>query len=357
MAKKKGKLTWEKIAIAALAAIFLFSLASMIAVKFIYDNQFPRYERHDETVTASLRYSDYAEDYPRNLVSFKSGDNNLQGYLYGENNAPGLVIVAHGIGGGADSYLPQIFYFLDQGWQVFAYDATGSFDSEGKSTRGFPQSLLDLKAALDYIATQPALASQDKLLFGHSWGGYAVAAVLRYDYDIGGVVTVAAADGAMDIVVEQARNMMGVFADIQYPFLWLYQRMLFGKVTDISAAEAISSSDVPVLIIHGTEDEMISYTGSAIIARMEQITSAKAKSIAVSEPDRNGHNSLFRSREAIEYIEGVNDEYRQLYDRHDQNIPYAINQEFYKNIDRALAQDLDPDLMQQINQFFLDCVT
>ena len=41
-----------------------------------------------------------------------------------------------GIGGGADSYLPQITYFLDQGWRVFAYDATGSFDSEGKTTKG-----------------------------------------------------------------------------------------------------------------------------------------------------------------------------------------------------------------------------
>lgn len=355
MQKIKKKITWKNVLVVAVAVVLIFSLISMIAVKLIYDNQFPRYERHDETITAGLRYDDYAEKYPRSLLQFKSGNNNLQGYLYGESSQQGLVIVSHGIGGGADTYLPQIFYFLDQGWQVFAYDATGSFDSEGKSTRGFPQSLLDLKAALDYIDTNSQLSKLDKVLFGHSWGGYAVAAVLGDDYAISGVVSVAAPDTAMGIVLEQARHMMGMFADIQYPFLWMYQRMLFGKAADISAIDAINSADVPILIIHGTEDEMVSYTGSAIIARMDQITNENVRSIAVSEAGRNGHNSLFRSQAAIAYIDEVNKNYRQLYDLHEQNIPYDIDQAFYKTLDRSLAQDLNQELMGQINQFFLDC--
>lgn len=69
------------------------------------------------------------------MVSFKSGDNNLRGYLYGQGQDQGLVVVAHGLGGGADSYLPQITYFVDQGWRVFAYDATGSFDCEARQLK------------------------------------------------------------------------------------------------------------------------------------------------------------------------------------------------------------------------------
>lgn len=48
-------------------------------------------------------------------------------------------MVVHGLGGGADSYLPEIQYFLDQGWSVFAYDATASYSSEGEAARGFPR--------------------------------------------------------------------------------------------------------------------------------------------------------------------------------------------------------------------------
>lgn len=356
MPKNKKKITWKKITVIIASVILLFSLISMIAVKFIYDSQFPRYERHDETISAGLRYSDYAEEYPRRLFSFQSGDNTLQGYLYGEDNDQGLVVVAHGIGGGADSYLPQILSFVRQGWQVLAYDATGSFDSEGKSTRGFPQSLLDLDAAMQYIESQPELSALPLLLFGHSWGGYAVAAILHYDYDIRGVVTVSAADGAMAIISEQGRRMMGFFIDVQYPFLWLYQRLLFGDAVDLKASEAINSTDIPVMVIHGTEDEMINYDDSAIIAHKDEIRTENTVFISADSPGRNGHNSLFRSQNAIDYIDEVNKEYRQLYDEHNQNIPYAINQEFYASIDREQAQELDPNLMAEINRFLLSCI-
>ncbi len=151
--------------------LLLFSIISMVISIVVYNGQFPRYERHDISVSAGLRYEDLKERYPRRLVSFKSGPNRLQGYVYGVNQAKGLVVVVHGLGGGADSYLSQITYFVDQGWRVFAYDATGSFDSEGNSTKGFPQVLIDLDAALMYIESQEDFASLPVLLFGHSWGG------------------------------------------------------------------------------------------------------------------------------------------------------------------------------------------
>lgn len=131
--------------------VLIFSILSMIVVSIIYNGQFPRYDRHDSTITAGLRYEDLETVYPRSLVSFKSGNNTLQGYIYGQNQNQGLVVVAHGLGGGADSYLSQITYFVDQGWQVFAYDATGSFDSEGKTTKGFPQALIDLEIGRAHV--------------------------------------------------------------------------------------------------------------------------------------------------------------------------------------------------------------
>lgn len=313
-----------------------------------------QYDRHDTTVTAGLRYEDLEEQYPRSLVSFESGNNRLQGYVYGLNQEQGLVVVAHGLGGGADSYLSQITYSVDQGWRVFAYDATGSFDSEGKTTKGFPQALIDLDAALTYINTQEEFATLPILLFGHSWGGYAVANLLYYDYEIAGVATVSGANSPMEMILEQGRSMMGGFLNIQYPYLWLYQRSLFGETASLNAVDAINRSNVPVLIIHGTEDELVAYEGSSIISKLDAITNPNVRTIALSEPGRSGHNNLFRSNAGMDYIDEINTVYRKLYDRYEHNIPYDVKQDFYLEIDRVLAQDLNRDLMDEIQSFFLE---
>jgi uncharacterized protein len=76
--------------------ILLFSIISMITVVFLYNGQFPRYDRHDTTVTAGLRYEDLEAQYPRNLVSFKSGTNRLQGYVYGLDQEQGFFLESIG---------------------------------------------------------------------------------------------------------------------------------------------------------------------------------------------------------------------------------------------------------------------
>ena len=352
--QNKNNRTVKIIAMSIAGLIVIFSLISMIIVVVIYNGQFPRYERHDTTVTAGLRYEDLEAKYPRSLVNFESGNNRLQGYIYGQNMNQGLVVVAHGIGGGADTYFAQISYFVDQGWSVFAYDATGSFDSEGKTTKGFPQALIDLDAALKYIESEKINNDLPVLLFGHSWGGYAAANVLHYDHEIAGVVTVSGANSPMEMIIEQGRRMMGGFIDLQYPYLWLYQRILFGQTASFHAVDAINQTDVPVLIIHGTEDELVSFEGSSIISKLNEITNPNVRSLALSDPGRNGHNDLFRSDASMVYIDEVNIEYRQLYDRHEQNIPYEVKQSFYAEIDRSLAQDINRDLMDEIHSFFLD---
>ncbi len=56
----------------------------------------------------------------------------------------------------------------------------------------------------------------------------------------------------------------------------------------------------------------------------------------------------------MDYIDEINIAYRKLYDSYDRNIPYVVKQDFYSKIDRALAQDINRDLMDQIHAFFLE---
>ncbi|NLY11066.1 MAG: alpha/beta fold hydrolase [Firmicutes bacterium] len=346
----------KTITLIILGVLVLFSIVSLILVKVLYDAQFQRFDLPDERLTTALRYSDYEEKYPRELVTFKSGSNTLQGYIYGKANDKGLVVIAHGLGGGADSYLGQTTYFVDQGWCVFTYDATGSYRSEGKSTKGFPQSVLDLDAALRYIETHPELNNLPVFLFGHSWGGYAVCNVLHYDHQIAGVVSVAGVNSAMEIVIEQGRSLLGNFIYIQYPFLWLYQRLLFGNVLSFSAVDAINKSQTPVLIIHGTDDKEVAYDGSSIISKLDQITNPNVTAITLDEVGRNGHNNIFRSHQALHYVTSIQNELNSLYEEYQQDIPEKIKVEFFANIDRARAQELNSELMNQINDFLDQCL-
>jgi dienelactone hydrolase len=346
----------KRVFLGLFGVVLVYVVVSMVIVAVVYGGQFPRYDRPDMSVSVGLRYEDLMENYPRDLVSFKSGDNLLQGYVYGVGQDRGLVVLAHGIGGGADSYLAQIAYFVDQGWCVFAYDATGSFDSEGKSTRGFPQVLLDLRAALDFIEGEGSLSSLPVLLFGHSWGGYAVVNVLHFGYDVAGVVSVSGADSSLEIVTEQGRRMMGGFIDLQVPFLWLYEWFLFGGVASLRGSEAIFESGVPVLVVHGREDEFVSYDGAAIYSKVEGSDRGNVRSLLLSEPGRSGHSDLFDSLSSLKYIEEINVVYGELYERYDGKIPYEVKRGFYAGIDRFLANGLDLGLMGEFNGFFLECV-
>lgn len=332
--------------------LLIFILVSSITSMVIYNSSFPRFERHDDTINAMVRYVDIEEEHPREIHAFLSEKNTLQGYFYQTTEPKGLIVIAHGLGGGADSYLTYTKWFLEQGYAVFSYDATGSFDSEGKSTKGFPQSLIDLKAALTYIEEHAELSNYKKVLFGHSWGGYAASNALHFDFDIKAVVSVAAPSNANAMIFEQTEKMMGLFGVTQRPFISIYQSILFGNFAKYDAIEAINQTDAHVLVIHGNEDEMIDYQKSAIIARKEEVTNPNAEFILRESEGRNGHNNLFRSTDAVTYIDQINIEYRALYDLHNQNIPYEINQDFYANIDRFRTQELDEELMQTILSFY-----
>jgi|GEM_PF-5053415 len=96
----------------ALVLLVLFSVFSMVGIKYIYREQFRRFEEPDPATTLELSHTELSSLFDLELVSFPSGDNRLQGYLYSRPASPGLVVVAHGLGGGAQSYLPEIKYFL-----------------------------------------------------------------------------------------------------------------------------------------------------------------------------------------------------------------------------------------------------
>lgn len=336
--------------VSILAILVIFSIVSFIVVKVNFDDVFSRSQRQEPS--GFYLYEDVKKDYDRELISFESGENTLQGYLYGAENTKGLVVVSHGLGGGADSYLPEIMYFVDNGYRVFAYDNTGCFSSEGDNCVGLVQSVLDLDAALSFIESDERFEDLDVLLYGHSWGGYAVTAIHNFDHDITASVSVAGFNDPMTMIVEWGRLMMGDFIDIERPYIYLYQKTIFKDKLDITAVDGINKTDVPILLIHGSEDELIHIDGPATVAYKEQITNPNVEYKICDKERQNDHNHLFADITALDYIDEVNEIYTELWNEYDGKIPEDVRNDYYDKIDKSRVEKLDDEFMKDVLDFY-----
>ncbi|HBH94169.1 MAG TPA: alpha/beta hydrolase [Ruminococcaceae bacterium] len=332
----------------------VFSAASIIIVKINFDDIFSR--TTIDPLSIYLRYSDVEKDYPREPISFMSGKNKLQGYLYGSANSKGLVVISHGLGGGAEGYLSETLRFVDEGYQVFGFDNTGCNESEGENCIGLSQSVIDLDAALTFIEQDSRFKDLPVLLYGHSWGGYAVTAVLNFDHNIAASVSVAGFNKPMQMIIEWARGMMGGFAYAEYPYIWLYNKTIFGSNLDIYAVDGINKTQTPVLLIHGAEDHTIGINESAIMSYKNQITNPNVQYKLCDKKNQNGHNTLFRSVEALNYCDELDKNYEKLKDDYNGEIPEAEEKSFYESVDKFKSSELDSDFLDDVLKFYENAI-
>lgn len=342
----------KKLKIILCIFLALYLVGSVIATHVIFALEFVRVDAPE--YSGFLQYGDV--DCPRREISFLSGENRLTGWVYGEENNAGLVVMAHGLGSTAESYLAQTVWFVEQGYRVLTYDATGSGASEGTDTVGLSQSVLDLDAALTYAESDETLRGLPVLLFGHSWGGYAVAAVLEYDHDVTACVSVSGYDTPMDLMCETAYNYCGPIAYAGYPFLLAHQWVLFGSAANRSAADSISATDIPVLIVHGSEDGTIRADGAGLIAHREKITNPNVEFLLLEGED---HLSLLRphTTQYTEYVNRINADYQALYDWYDGAIPDEIKAQYYSQVDKSITGGVYEPLMERINDFYTESLT
>lgn len=335
-----------------LAVLFVFCAASFVLVQLLFNDTFSRTVRPDHDLSASLLYEDVADRYEREAVSFRSGKNLLKGHLYCPGNTEGLVVISHGMGGGEESYLPEAVYFLDHGYQVLAYSNTGCWDSEGENSIGLSQSVLDLDAALTWVEGEPRFADMPVYLFGHSWGGYAVAAVLAFNHHVAASASIAGFNDPLTMIMEWGEGMLGPAVYLEYPFIWLNQKLAFGKTFDLTAVDGINAADTPVLIIHGNNDQTVSYTKAGIIASRSQITNPNVQYYIRDKAPQNDHNHLFESMAKHAYAEEKNAVYAELYERYNGSVPEDVDREFYAGIDRFLANEPDGEFMDAVLNFY-----
>ena len=352
---RKRQFRHKTLAAVILVTVLLltFIIGSFVMIDSIFSDMFGRVNKPEQSVY--MTSDDFSRDYPRTEIKFLSEDNELTGYIYGPSkNAKGMVVISHGIGGGADSYFQEAIYFARKGYKVLSFSNTGCHESEGKGTTGLSQSVIDLDAALDYVEAQEEFEDLPVFLYGHSWGGYAVTAILNYDHPVAGVVSIAGYNTPMEMIMAWCKPQMGTVASyIEYPFIWIYQKLLFGGASNLSAADGINNVETPVLIIHGTEDEVIACDGPSIMAHRDEITNPNVMYMTIEEEGKNHHSDLWMTQEAKEYVRDLAWELEML---HVDKASEDEIREWYKTVDREKASELDDAFMHDVYTFFKDAV-
>jgi predicted alpha/beta hydrolase len=346
------KKRFKKIIIAIVITLCLFFFVCTFAAFKIYSSAFGRVEEISESEFSPYhRYKEIDQSrYPREEVRFNSSGNKLQGFIYGKGNNNGLVVISEGLGGTADDYFPMIMYFADKGWRVFAFNNTGVSGSEGKSIRGLSQSVIDLDAALTYIENSGKFNGLPVMLAGHSWGGHAVCAVLNYNHRVNAAVSFAGYNKGSDLIKEQGVSMVGGFFYMLTPQMWAIEKHLFGDAANFTAVGGINKSGIPVMIVQCSDDNVIMPDTTSIYAHRKEITNPHVEIIYRDGEDAVGHEHTFCSKAQKSYFDWAIKSW-ETYKAENENAA-KLQWANAINFNKDLANELDPDLMERINQMF-----
>lgn len=346
MSRKRKIIVILLVALSLLLLVIPFALSAMI-----YEGNFgDRYETYEPMA----RSIDEFEGLQSHRYTFTSNKGQvLVGYYYYRDiqDAQGVVIISHGLGGGGhNSYMGVADHFAANGYVVFAYDATGNDESEGTSVRGLPQGLIDLDYAIQFVKQSPDFAGLPIVLFGHSWGGYSVGSVLNLHPDVKAVVMVAGFDKSMDIIEEEGKRIAGEGIKVLLPYITLYERIKLGKYASYNCIDGFENSEAGVMVIYSADDEMISQEKAYDV--FYDYGKDNPRFNYVKYEDR-GHDSVLYSDMSRQYKEEFNSGFDEYLKSLDGEFTPEIRAAYLNtNLDKTLLYYLDEGLMNSIVEFY-----
>lgn len=318
-----------------------------------YDSVFCRYDRPNyDFILGEYCIERLSSELTRKEIKFKSNENELIGYYYESSfKSKGLVIVVHGFKAGADDYLPLINYVVKKGYNVFAYNMTGTFESQGSSTIGMCQSLIDLYNALNFIESDNRFNKQNLFLIGHSMGGYAAASVLSLHKNIKACACIAPMYNGNTIMLEKGEQYVGKVSKVSKPIFELYQKYLFNDYINYNGVKGINDSNIPVLIAHGVEDKIITFSEQSIISHKKEITNPNVI-YYIAKGLQSDHDNIWHSNEAVIYQKQIESELKLLEIEKKSKLSNEEILSFNKIVNHKLYSEINSELLDLIISIF-----
>ncbi|HKL52440.1 MAG TPA: alpha/beta hydrolase [Wenzhouxiangellaceae bacterium] len=207
-----------------------------------------------------------------------SDDERLHGWWIPHRSARASLLFSHGNAGNISHRLDSLEIFHQLRLNVLVYDYRGYGRSTGKP--GEAGVYRDAEAALEWMIREEGLAPEELVVFGRSMGA-AVSARLAQKRPPACLVL----ESAFTSVPDRAAEL----------YWWLPIRQLMHL--QMNTREYVSDVDVPTLVIHSRDDEIVPFRHGRQVA---QAAGDHADLLEIS----GGHNTGFlRSREI--YVEGL----------------------------------------------------
>jgi len=209
--------------------------------------------------------SDFISDSTISRETVKAG-NVLLSYLRAGDADGQRVIFLHGTPGDAGGNWVHMLKMVPEGYEFIAIDRPGF----GKTRPRNAVTSLDGQASV----LEPLLVTRDgkaTILVGHSLGGPIIAAAAaNYPEDVGGIIVAA---GALDPDLENVLLIQHI-GNVP-PFSWLLDKTLRNSNRELIALEdelrllqpKLANIRQPVVIVHGTKDELVPYANVAFMER------------------------------------------------------------------------------------------
>ena len=252
----KGKKKWLVI---IPAIILMVGLIIPTGVSFIlYQSVFgKRYQTSYAKMNHTYDFDGLNRD-KYELISDQGQKITAYNYFTDKEDVKGIIIMAHGIGGGGhNSYMSIANDFAQAGYYAFAYDVTGNDESEGSSVEGLPQGVIDLDHVISFVEQQEEFQGLPIGLFGHSWGGYSVVNSLNEHPEVSCVVSVAGFSKSSDLLMAQGRQMIGPFIYVLIPYIKAIDDIKFGKYASETGMDGLAQTDAHIMVVQGGQDTTV----------------------------------------------------------------------------------------------------
>lgn len=214
-----------------------------------------RFETYHPTM---FKVSDF-ENLKRTKYEFSSNKGQkLVGYLYSAGtDQKGIIIFAHGFGGGHNTYMDCANYFAQHGYYVFAFDATGNDESGLGGVGGFPQGVIDLDHAISFVEESGNFPDLPIALFGHSWGAYCVCSVLTYHTEVKAVIECCGCNRSTDMFESGGKEQAGNFIYAMMPFVKIHEWCKFGEYASNTSIDGLEASKAAIMSVHSSNDGVV----------------------------------------------------------------------------------------------------
>ena len=128
--------------------------------------------------------------------------------------------------------------------------------------------------------------------------------------------------------------------------------ILFGKYATLTAVDGINRANIPVMLIHGTADELVRYDITGIVAHKDEITNPNVIIYPMSDKGQDAHSSIFHNAKSVEEIARINAQLGELEQKYGQNVPNEERQRVLGGADLDLYNLPNDKLLGDINTFF-----